>query len=285
MTLKSAALTRICFSAALCMSPLPAPAQENFQSLFNGHDLSGWDTWLGAPEVPAMPIKLWGEWPAQIGLNHDEDGIFSVVTEDGEPAIRISGETWGALTSQEEYANYHLSLKYKWGEARFAPRAEKPRNSGLLYHATGQQGAFWTYWMRSVEFEIMQGATGDFTSVDGVTGEIATHWDWNAPVPWQRYMHNASALSVGGMIFRVSAAEDFEHARGEWNTLDLHVLGDSSVHQVNGHTVMRIDNLAHEKDGHSVPLDKGKIQFQSEGAEIYFRDIRIEDIDTLPAND
>jgi hypothetical protein len=37
-----------------------------------------------------------------------------------------------------------------------------------------------------------------------------------------------------------------------------------------------------ETDGTSKPLTRGKIQFQSEGSEAYYRSIEIRKIDTLP---
>lgn len=262
--------------------PSAAQSPGPFINLFNGRDLSGWHSWLGAREVPAMPVKLWGDWPPQIGLNEDPQGVFSVVQEDGAAAIRISGELWGALVSDQSHGNYHLQLQYKWGQKRYAPRADKPRNTGLLYHSTGDYGAFWSYWMRSAEFEIMEGRTGDFTSVDGVGGEVATVWDWDVSVPWQKYDPNGERTGVGGMIFRVAASADYEHASGQWNTLDLYALGDSASHYVNGQRVFSIDRLRDESQDAPVTLTSGRLQLQSEGAEVFFRAIRMRSIDALP---
>ena len=59
---------------------------------------------------------------------------------DGKPAIRISGEIFGALTSKDEFENYHLKLEFKWGEKKWPPREKAVRDSGLLYHCVGPQG-------------------------------------------------------------------------------------------------------------------------------------------------
>jgi len=263
---------------------VPDHPNNDFTSLFNGQDLSGWHTWLGAAEVPRLPIKLWWDWPPQVGLNVDPQQVFSVVQEDGAPAIRISGETWGALISEQQYSDYAVSLQYKWGEARYAPRAEKPRNTGLLYHSIGSYGAFWSYWMRSAEFEIMEGSTGDFTSVDGVGGDVNVRRDWDAPFPWKRYSADGEKTAVGGMTFRVSASVDAEKPSGQWNTLTLYVLGDQAQHYVNGQLAFAVSNLRDESEGEPVALTKGQLQLQSEGAEVFFRDIRIRSIDTLPSD-
>src|ERR1700744_1197567 len=73
-------------------------------SLFNGKDLSGWDTYLGPPtDSTGQRIS---EQP--IGLNNDPRHIFTVVTDGGEKVIRISGEGTGAAITQKDFADYHL---------------------------------------------------------------------------------------------------------------------------------------------------------------------------------
>ncbi len=253
------------------------------RSLFNGRDLSGWDRYLGVEEVPTLPFNLFGRWPAPIGREHDSSGVYSVVREDGVPVIRISGSIWGALISRAVYENYHLRVDYKWGRQKFAPRADAPRNTGVLYHSVGPDGAFWSYWMRSAEFEIMEGRTGDFTSVDGIEGVTTSDWDLAAGYPWLRYSRSGSETGVGGMAFRVAARDDFEKPVGQWNRIDLFVFGDSAVHVVNGTVVFAIDGLRHEVDGEMVPLTKGAIQLQSEGAEVFFRRIELQPIESLEA--
>src|SRR5687767_7108335 len=100
----------------ICMLLLPMAAvlsfgfttegggKEGWMSLFNGKDLGGWDTWLGKPH----------DGKEIIGLNKDPQGVYSVTEVDGKPAVRISGEVWGAITSKKEYSNYHFKLEFKW---------------------------------------------------------------------------------------------------------------------------------------------------------------------------
>src|SRR5262245_48826216 len=102
----------------------PPAKDSEWIELFNGRDFAGWETSLGVPTGGSEPI----------GVGRDPEGIFRVVEEDGAPAIRISGETIGGLTTLDEFENFHLELEFKWGEARYASRAELPRDSGLLYH-------------------------------------------------------------------------------------------------------------------------------------------------------
>jgi len=203
---------------ALAPEVLAAGSESSAQMLFNGRDLEGWDTYLGVKEVPGLPFDPFGTWDEPIGRNVDPTGVFSVVDVDGEPAIRISGEIWGALISRSEYQDYHLSLEYKWGSERHAPRDEAPPNTGLLYHSVGPDGAFWSYWMRSVEFEIMEGRTGDLTSVDGIEATTNSAWDRSAGYPWLRYSESEEdgQTSVSGAVFRIAASENFESPADQW---------------------------------------------------------------------
>jgi hypothetical protein len=65
--------------------------------------------------------------------------------------------------------------------------------------------------------------------------------------------------------------------------VELYCFGDKSIHVVNGHVVMVLENSRTvEADGTTKPLTGGKIQFQSEGAEAYYRNIEIKKLDKLP---
>ncbi len=86
-----------------------------------------------------------------IGINKDPLKVFTVVTEDGEPAIRLSGEVFGILVTEKEFENYHLKLEFKWGDEKFPPREDKKMDSGIMYHSVGPEGAWGGVWMKSLE--------------------------------------------------------------------------------------------------------------------------------------
>jgi hypothetical protein len=254
--------------------------------LFNGTDLTGWDTYLGIPQsvldVPYLDKDSTGKYTEAFGLNYDPMQVFSVTTEDGANVIRISGYIWGALITKEEYENYHLHLEFKWGEQKSAPREELPRNSGLCYHSTGAYGVFWTYWMRSFELEIMEGGLGDFVRVDETFADIRAEYDPESGSPGYRYSSEGEIRSVSYNLYKVNAAGEYENPYGEWNSVDLYTLNQEAIHIINGQVAICAENL-HEQTGDvTVPLTKGKIQLQSEGAEIFYRNIYIEPIEALP---
>jgi hypothetical protein len=56
------------------------------------------------------------------------------------------------------------------------------------------------------------------------------------------------------------------------------------VHVVNGKTMMVLYHSAQLENGKVLPLIKGKIQIQSEGAEVFYKNITVEKLNKIPAN-
>ena len=56
----------------------------------------------------------------------------------------------------------------------------------------------------------------------------------------------------------------------------------TNVHVVNGVVTMILQNSRHMVNGQEIPLTKGKIQIQSESAEVFYRAIKIRSIDQMP---
>jgi hypothetical protein len=77
-------------------------------------------------------------------------------------------------------------------------------------------------------------------------------------------------------------SENYESPNGEWTTIELICYQDKSLHIVNGHPVMVLQNSRYIKDGKSMALEKGKIQLQSEAAEVYFKDVQIRSLKSMP---
>ena len=261
----------------LALAEVPKPAGPA-TSLFNGQDLKAWNAWLGYAD-PALTYKRPAVAP--IGATAQSAEIFKVVVEDGRPAIYVSGKTWGSLVHSGDFHDYHLRLQYKWGKGRWAPRETQAPNNGLLYHSHGAPGAVWGTWSQAVEFEIMTGSIGMVVPVGEAISATTTAVDDPALIaPKLRFAPGGRVQTVQGGTanWNVEAYADAEKPAGEWNTLDLYVLGDRAIHVVNGVPVMEVRDL--KADG--APLTHGAIQLQSEGAETFFRDIVLEPITALP---
>src|SRR6185295_3253375 len=95
------------------------------------------------------------------------DHVFSIVSQEGQNVIRISGNGWGGISTKKEYENYHLQLQFKWGTLSWKDKKGKKKDSGLLYHAVGKHGADYGSWMRSQEFQVQEGDCGDYWGVAG----------------------------------------------------------------------------------------------------------------------
>lgn len=248
--------------------------------LFNGEDLSNFYTWLEDHHYD------------------DPNRVFGVVDAiDGAPAIRISGEDWGGLITKQEYAEYHLVVEYRWGSVTWGKRKHRARDSGILLHAQGPDGNyrdqdFNSPFMRSVEYQIIEGGTGDIILLRGysenrqlMTPELTTtvieeHDDFYwSPQGKDRRIHgdrinwfDRDRDWKDELNFR--GRNDIEKPIGKWNRLDAYMSRDTLIFMVNGVVVNKAQDLN---------LTKGKVFLQSEGAEIYFRRIELHPLpDVLP---
>ena len=224
---------------------------------FNGTDLTGFYTYTREHKLD------------------DPNKVFTV--RDG--LLRVSGEEFGAVTTNDEYADYHLVAEWKWGERTWAPRKDRARDSGILLHCVGPDGAAGGNWMESQECQIIEGGCGDLLMVGGVGKPSLTcetrvgpdkQWYYEKggnPVTrdsgrynwWGRDSSWKDQLGFRGR-------NDVENPAGEWNRMEVICDGGTITNIVNGLVV----NV-----GTKSSLTKGKIQFQSEGAEILFRKIEV----------
>jgi hypothetical protein len=253
------------------------------ESLFNGKDLSGWYTYLAVPDSSVqsdLPRDSAGHYFQPLGLNNDILGVFSVAEVNGEPAIRVSGQVFGILVTEREFENYHLSLEFKWGEKKYPPRADKKRDSGVLYNSVGKEGSWYGVWMKSNECQVQESDLGDFIIVDTAVSVIPCAFDSAQNLYYYDEKGTPLAFTVKYSYCHKSA--DHEKPVGEWNKLEIYSFGESSVHVVNGNVVMRAYHSNYSENGKLVTHSKGKIQLQSEGAEVYYRNIMIEPIAALP---
>ena len=271
---------RLLAVALSCTALLSCQKKEHPSiTLFNGKDLSGWDTYLG-PAFDTLKGKF--DSLSAKGLNNDPDKVFSVVEEDGEPALYVSGNGFGGIATKDEFENYHLTLQFKWGSRKFHDRKDKPRDSGILYHAVGPFDAGYGNWMCSQECQIQEGDCGDYWSVAGSIIDIPAVGQQE-----EQYVYDPkgelvtfSYTSTAGK--RCRKKPDAEKPTGEWNTIDIYCLGDSSVHIINDVLVMKLYHSRRPENGSEIRMAKGKIELQTEGAEVFYRRIQLEPISKFP---
>ncbi len=220
------------------------PPHARLKRLFDGKDFEGFDTLL-----------------KNHGMNNDPDQVFRV--ENG--TLHISGEEFGGLVTKNEYGNYYLRAEFKWGEKTYSPRVGTARDSGIQYNITGPLKV----WPRMMEFQINEGGTGDMWVVngEGLTVDGETYQSTSEPGPKQyiRIAHFGRGPLINITGYR-DPVDDLENPHGDWNLLELVVDGDRILYLVNGKVALT---------GIHANTTHGRILFQSEGSEVYFRNMRI----------
>jgi len=251
-------------------------------------DLSQWENYLSYryPEGydGEIPKDAKGNDLKPIGLNKDTFGVFTMIEEEGQPVLRISGEIYGCVATKSSFENYHLKLQVKWGDIKWHPRKQLLKDSGLLYHSIGPHGAeSWRSWMLSQEFQVMQGHMGDFWSQANSAIDIRAYLPEYIMNPVadksQPFLALGRGEEIQGYCMR---SANFERPHGEWNTLELICFENKSIHIVNGEVVMILKNSRYVEDGKKIPMQKGKIQLQSEAAEVFYRKIQLKNLKSLP---
>ncbi len=240
--------------------------EKPWQQLYNGENIENWDKHLGSA------LKGFDELAETATI----DKVFSIVEENGEKLIRISGEVNGSLATRESFENYHLQVVFKWGKNVYTNY-----NSGVLYHSFGDFGKALETWMVNIECQLMRGNMGDTYLMNNTTCESAVK---GIPGGFQ-YDKTGEVMQFGkdfnGQVVRKGG--DYENPAGEWNTIDLYCVGRTAVHVVNGKTTMVNNNTGVYENGEIVPLSSGKIQLQSEGSEMFVKTIQIRPIKKIPA--
>ena len=246
------------FALAIVFVAAAAPPADEAIQLFAGKTLDNFDTFV------------FGH-----GFNNDPEGVFRVV--DG--MIRVEGMPYGYFITKEEYGDFFLHAEFKWGEATHGRRENKARDSGILYRAVEARRralaatSNGSIWPKALEFQIMEGGTGDVIllggaqlTVNGVRkgGDLGIQIDRFNKTDlgridgWPKHYREPAG-------FR-DPNNEVEKPHGQWNVLEMVAEGDSVKYWVNGTFVMQ---------GRDASLARGKILFQSEGSELYFRNIKV----------
>jgi len=247
----------LAFTCLVLTAPL-ATAEEAAIPLFNGRNLDGWSVFT--------PDKD----PAATGnLFQVTDGVIHAYPA----ATGGSRQPMGYLVTTAEYANYRLSLEYKWGAKKFIPRAEPDvaRDSGLCFHVQPPD----MVWPVSVECQIQEGDTGDAWLIrTQATSRIHPDTTGFWPNPGSSVeVTKGEKPNVYRRFIR-----HYCHEQPGWNRVELVVRGDRAAYFVNGHLVNEVTQLKqwNEAAKEWQPLTKGRILLQAEGAEIFYRNITLQ---------
>lgn len=230
--------------------------------LFNGKNLDGWELAVQNPDANKNPKKY-----VQIS-----DGIIHMYKDTDEDEKVPFGYM---VTKDSTFSNFYFEVEYKWGNKKFEPRKNALKDAGILFHINNERKV----WPSSVEYQIQEGDTGDliFLESGGLT-----------------YRPNKSHLAPEGQGSPYLLPEDGGISDGvrngyygrmpvldslsSWNKCEIVVHGeDYAEYLVNGKVIARTGNFTHS-DGS--PLRSGAIALQYEGAEIQYRNVFVEKLES-----
>lgn len=285
-------------SLALFVACQPPP-DEDWIPLFNGVDLSNWGLYLSVPdsslEVPDWPKDSLGNYLQPL---RDQDllNVYSIDTLRGDAVLHVSGAVIGNLYTKSTYKNYHLKLQFRWGEKKWSWMQGRPRDGGILYHYNRVEGKGIRH-----EMQIHEGDVGSYWAKHTFVDIPAQHIT-ELPPSIRRAQPYLKAIvptlgdtllqyNSGSAIYAFEGLPDWqiclanpynERPVGEWNTLEILAYENHAIHIVNGQINMVLLNASYKEQGALKPMKSGSIQLQSEGAELYFRDIKLKLLKEMP---
>lgn len=241
---------------------------EEWSSLFNGKDLTGWDI-----KIKDHPI----------GENYKntfrvEDSMIRVVYSDYDKF----NNQFGHLYTQTPYSYYKLKLQYRF-VGDHVPDAPiwSDRNSGVMLHSQSAKSVNLNQdFPVSLEFQFLCGNGKDTVP----TGSVCTP---------------GTFITYGGKVYtgHIMQSNSKTYLKNEWITAEADVYGDSLIrHIINGDTVLTYTkpaigegfvsnehNWTHANITDSLlwiskantPLKEGYIALQAESQPVDFRRIEI----------
>lgn len=179
--------------------------------------------------------------PDKEGKRADPKNTWSTA----EGTIRCTGKPNGCLLTKKEYADYILKVKWRW------PAEGKGGNSGVLLHVQDEK-----YWPTSIEAQMLTGRAGDLLLTNPPDAKLEVDQTRRDP-------------KLERCFRRIEMKESIEKKLGEWNEMEVTCRGGDITLVLNGFKV---------NEGKNGNLHSGRIALQSEGAEVYFKDIDIKSL-------
>ncbi|HWE37657.1 MAG TPA: DUF1080 domain-containing protein [Isosphaeraceae bacterium] len=163
----------------------------------------------------------------------------TISIKDGDE-VHVSGKPNGYFATKKSYKNYVLKFEWKYERPDgLAADAKFKGNSGLLLHIQGEAKV----WPRCIEFQLANSEVGKIYPIDGA--RFSGKWDRDA--------YTKAIRPVG-----------------EWNKEQVTSKDGALTCTLNGTVVT---------GGTGANPDHGAIGWQSEGAPIVFRNIKIKPLD------
>lgn len=283
-------LSLLLAGTASCGNQTATTGQDGWENMLD-KDLSKWRIYQSfhTQDMKGFrgktPTDSLGNELTPIGYDKNLNDVFRAEEIDGELVLHISGEIYGSIFTKEDYSNYRLRMKVKFGEAKFEPRLDKPMDSGVIYHSAGECGAedYFKTWMRGNEFQVQDLSTESEECFGNywTNGKIraTAHLDTIAGSYYMRFNPEAELRTTGSCMLTKQAG----NPHGEWTELELICFEGKSLHLVNGEVVLAIQSSSYMNGEEVIALKEGKIQLQCEAGEVFYKDIAMLPITEIPA--
>ncbi|AWV97651.1 3-keto-disaccharide hydrolase [Arcticibacterium luteifluviistationis] len=267
-------MNKITLAILFCITVLPFAvtaqkkhkSEKGFVQIFNGKNFDGWYLKLRngdeemAKEVYAIEngmVHVFKHMPDSLNLNTGENA------------------THGLFYTKKKYSKYILRFEYKWGSKITNNFDRWQYDAGVYYHVIDD-----AVWPVGIEYQVRydhlidKNYTGDFIRPPGAD------YDWYTTADGKSYLHPDD----GGQLEKnkkewyhfAKPTENYNALNDKWNQCEIIVMGDQyTIHKLNGEVVNMAFNLT---------PGEGIIGFQSETAEIFYRNIKIKEFDkVIPA--
>jgi hypothetical protein len=169
----------------------------------------------------------------------EPEKVFTV--KDGLLVVR--GDINGYVRTEQEYGDYVLRAQWRWGDKVYSKNGK--RNSGVFVHVSGED----KIWPRAVEAQLAEGRAGDIWLVDGF--KLTVDASRRDPKIERHFFH-----------FK----DDVEKPIGMWNQYDITC--------ADGKITLVVNDVLQNEAAHA-ERTRGGLLLQSEGAEIYFKDVKM----------
>ncbi|MEP3837157.1 MAG: DUF1080 domain-containing protein [Algibacter sp.] len=232
--------------------------QKGFVKLFNGKNWDGWHLKLrNGDETMAKKVYAIHNKKVHVYKNFPD----SLDLDTGENA------THGLFYTNKKYSKYILKFQYKWGEKIANNFKRWQYDAGVYYHVVDDK-----IWPTGIEYQVRYDHTNNRNHTGDLIRPKDVQYDWYSVPDGDTYLHP----NEGGILDEsenwlhfASPTKNYNALNNKWNQGEIIVMGDKyTIHKLNGEVVNVAFNLN---------PSEGIIGFQSETAEIYYKNIKIKE--------
>lgn len=190
-------------------------------------------------------LKGWYAYSADNGKPEKATDLFELTNG----VIRMYGPHAGYLMSEQTFSDFELTAEFRWNTDSTFTRKSNKKNSGFMYLVPESTPD--TLWPKGIQFQIKEGASGDFILLQ----QVSLEQDGKTIAPGRSVVVKCTSLE--------------EKTSGEWNQIRIRVEKGHIQQYLNGKLV---------NEGENPSVTSGRILLQYEGFPIDFKEIYIQEL-------